>query len=170
MTEIPPRKSSETDTPTLSRRMRLGFALAAAACSLVVNQYVYFDTPVTTDENSYVFQANNFIEGRIARPCPPVPPVFYHEMIIMDSKAGWMSRYPPAHCLWLVPGVCVDEPRLMVALAAALSVWFISGCVLTLGGSALAVCLVTLFSPFFQFVYGTLLSHTSGLMAVAVMW
>ena len=170
MTEIPPRKSSETDTPTLSRRMRLGFALAAAACSLVVNQYVYFDTPVTTDENSYVFQANNFIEGRIARPCPPVPPVFYHEMIIMDSKAGWMSRYPPAHSLWLVPGVCVDEPRLMVALAAALSVWFISGCVLTLGGSALAVCLVTLFSPFFQFVYGTLLSHTSGLMAVAVMW
>lgn len=162
--------SAKSAAPDLSRRVRLGFALAAAACSLFVNQFVYFNTPVTTDENSYVFQAGNFIDGCIARPCPPIPPVFNHEMIIMDSKAGWLSRYPPAHSLWLVPGVYVDEPRIMVALAAALSVWFISGCVLTLGGSALAVCLVTLFSPFFQFIYGTLLSHTSGLMAVSIMW
>ena len=154
----------------LSWRVRLGFALAAAVCSLFVNQYVYFNTPVTTDENSYVFQAHNFLEGRIARPCPPIPPVFYHEMIIMDSKVGWMSRYPPAHSLWLVPGVEIDQPRLMIALAAAISVWFISGSVLSLGGSALAVCFVLLFSPFFQFMYGTRLSHTSGLMAVSVMW
>ena len=154
----------------LSPRIRLAFSLAAAVCSLFVNQYVYFNTPVTTDENSYVFQANTFLEGRIARPCPPVPPVFMHEMIIMDQKAGWISRYPPAHSLWLVPGVAIDQPRIMVALAAALSVWFISGSVLCLGGSALAVCLVLLFSPFFQFMYGTLLSHTSGLMAVSVLW
>lgn len=156
--------------PRLSSLARFGFAAAAAFCSLFINQFVYFNTPVTTDENSYVFQANTFLEGRIARPCPPIPTVFQHEMIIVDSKAGWVSRYPPAHSLWLVPGVWLDQPRLMVALAAGLSAWFISGSVLCLGGSALAVCLVLLFSPFFQFMYGTLLSHTSGLMAVSVMW
>ncbi len=162
--------TGSADAPKLSRRMRLGFALAAAACSLVVNQYVYFDTPVTTDENSYVFQARNFIDGQIARPCPPIPPVFAQDMVIMDEQAGWLSRYPPAHSLWLVPGVYIDQPRLMVALAAALVVWFITGTVLSLGGSALAAGLVVLLSPFFQFIYGTRLSHTSGLMAVAMMW
>lgn len=162
--------TGSADAPKLSRRMRLGFALAAAACSLVVNQYVYFNTPVTTDENSYVFQANNFIDGQIARPCPPIPPVFAQDMVIMDEQAGWLSRYPPAHSLWLVPGVYVDQPRLMVALAAALAVWFITGTVLSLGGSALAAGLVVLLSPFFQFMYGTRLSHASGLMAVAVLW
>jgi hypothetical protein len=156
--------------PGLSTRARLGFSLAAAVCSLFVSNCVYLNTPVTTDENSYLFQANVFLEGRIARPCPPVPQAFYHEMIIMDSKAGWLSRYPPAHSLWLVPGVCVDHPQIMTALAAALSMWFISGAVLCVGGSALAVCLMLLFSVYFQFMYGTLLSHTSGLVAVSVMW
>ncbi len=154
----------------LSWRARLSFSLAAAVCSLLINQFVYLNTPVTTDENSYVFQAHIFMEGRLARLCPPVPPVFYHEMIIMDPKVGWLSRYPPAHPLWLVPGVWLDQPRLMVALAAALSVWFISGSALWLGGSVLAVCLALLFSPYFQFMHGTLLSHTSGLMAVSVLW
>jgi hypothetical protein len=154
----------------LSWRARLGFALAAALGSMLVNQFVYLNTPVTTDENSYVFQAQTFLEGRLTRPCPPVPPAFHHEMIIMDSQVGWLSRYPPAHALWLLPGVRLGQPRLMVALAAAVSVWFLSGSALWLGGSALAVCLALLFSPYFQFMHGTLLSHTSGLMAVSVLW
>lgn len=151
-------------------RLRLLASLLAAACSLLVNEVVYRNTPVTTDENSYVFQARLFLEGHIARPYPPVAPVFHHEMIILNPKVGWLSRYPPAHPFWLLPGVWLGQPRLMVALAAGLAVWFVSGSALLVGGSAFAACLVLLCSPYFQFMNGTLLSHTSGLAAAALMW
>lgn len=151
-------------------RLRLLASVAAAVGSLLVNQGVYRNTPVTTDENSYVFQARTFLEGHVARPYPPVAQVFQHEMIILSPQVGWLSRYAPAHALWLLPGVWLGQPRLMAAVAAGLAVWFISGGILLIGGSVGIGCLVLLCSPYFQFMNGTLLSHTSGLATVAILW
>ena len=60
---------------------------------------------LTSDEGSYVFQGNNFFDGLITREAPPFGRTMQHRMIIQDADVGWLSRYPPLHSLWLVPGV-----------------------------------------------------------------
>lgn len=149
--------------------IRLATALLVAVAAYILGHWFFFDLPFTTDENSYVFQAHNFLEGRVARHMPPVPWAFFHPMLICNEQAGWLSRYPPAHSLWLAPGVLIGNARLMSALAAGLSVWLITGCALLLNIPALLICLLLLASPYFLFVHGSLLSHTSGILAVSLM-
>lgn len=149
--------------------IRLAAALLAAVIVYILGHWFFFDLPFTTDENSYVFQAHNFLEGHVARRVPPVPWAFFHPMIICDEQVGWLSRYPPAHSLWLAPGVLLGNARLMSALAAGLSVWLITGCALLLNIPALLISLLLLASPYFLFVHGSLLSHTSGILAVSLM-
>ncbi|MDP2989134.1 MAG: hypothetical protein Q8O57_01025 [Kiritimatiellota bacterium] len=152
-----------------STSIRLATALLAAVAAYILGHWFFFDLPFTTDENSYVFQAHNFLKGRVARSAPPVPWAFFHPMLICDEQAGWLSRYPPAHSLWLTPGVLLGNARLMSALAAGLSVWLITGCALLLNIPALLICLLLLAAPYFLFVHGSLLSHTSGILAVSLM-
>ncbi|MBU4286327.1 MAG: hypothetical protein KKD76_05400, partial [Verrucomicrobia bacterium] len=127
--------------------IRLATALLAMVAAYILGHWFFFDLPFTTDENSYVFQAHNFLEGHVARRMPPVPWAFFHPMIICDEQVGWLSRYPPAHSLWLAPGVLIGNARLMSALAAGLSVWLITGCALLLNIPALLISLLLLASP-----------------------
>jgi hypothetical protein len=122
---------------------------------------------IVTDESSYVFQAYNFLEGRIRRPYPPVPSQISSEMIICDAKVGWMSRYPPGHPLWLVPGALLGDARIMSSVAAAVAMLLLAGLARRLNVSRRWICGLALLSPFFLFMYGTLMSHTSGFVATA---
>ena len=146
----------------------LPLAAFAAACWLF--RHVFHCAPITTDENSYVFQAYNFLAGVIARPLPPLSGLFFHEMIIEDDRAGWLARYPPGHPLWLLPGCLIHQPHLMVALAAALSVGLMARVGALFGRREAWVAAVLLVcSPFFLFTHGTLLGHTSGLLAALLL-
>lgn len=146
-------------------------SLGLIAAVSLVRHFALCGAPITTDEGSYVFQAYNFMDGRIARRPPPYPDIFFHRMIIMDEKAGWLSRYPPGHPLWLLPGCLIGAPYVMVALAAALSLWLIARTALILGSrpAQAAAAAMLLLSPFYLFTHGTLLSHTSGLLAVSIL-
>ena len=144
--------------------------LLAFAAAWWLYRYVFHCAPITTDENSYVFQAYNFLAGVIARPLPPLSGLFYHEMIIQDAQAGWLARYPPGHPLWLLPGCLFNQPHLMVALAAALSVGVMARTGALFGRrEAWLAALLLLCSPFFLFTHGTLLGHTSGLLAALLL-
>ncbi len=157
--------------PAIERRWRLAGALLAAGLSLLVSHVVYHGAYLTADEGSYEFQAHCFLEGRVARPLPPFHPVFEHKMILLDEVLGWLSRYSPGHGLWLAPGAWLGAPRLMAALAAALSVWLLTGCARRLDIRADLVVVLMLASPYFLFMYGTLLSHTSAHAAyTAFLW
>ncbi len=145
------------------------FAVLVGLVTFVVSQAVFQNAAITTDEHAYLMQAAAFSEGKIARPEPPASAFFLHEMMIMDSKVGWLSRYPPGHALWLVPGVILGQPRIMVSFAAALAVYVCANIGLLLGLPAFLLPLMLLCSPFFIFMNGTLLSHTSGLPAAALM-
>ncbi len=134
-----------------------------------VSQIVFRNAAVTTDEHAYVMQAYTFSEGRISRPLPPASEFFIHEMMIMDRDVGWLSRYPPGHAIWLIPGVLLGQPRIMVSVAAALSVFIFGNIGFLLQLSPALLPLLLLLSPFFVFMNGTLLSHTSGLPAVALL-
>jgi hypothetical protein len=144
--------------------------LLAFAAAWWLYRNVFHCAPITTDENSYVFQAYNFLAGVIARPLPPLSGLFYHEMIIENDQAGWLARYPPGHPLWLLPGCLFHQPHLMVALAAALSVGVMARTGALFGRrEAWLAALLLLCSPFFLFTHGTLLGHTSGLLAALLL-
>lgn len=144
-------------------------SIAAAVAAYVISHAAFCRAPITTDENSYVFQANNFLEGRIARPYPSFPDLFIHKQIIMDENFGWFSRYSPGHSIWLVPGVLLGDPYLMSALGAGIALWIIARCASLLGCPKGAAPFLLLCSPWFLFTFGTLLSHTSGLVASSLM-
>ena len=105
---------------------RLALALLVAGGALIIGEKIYFGEYLTTDENSYMFQAWLFLQGKLSQSCPPLEDAFFHRMIICDEQVGWVSRYPPAHSIWLVPGVALGYPRLRSAVAAFLAVWFLS--------------------------------------------
>lgn len=137
--------------------------------SYFLSQSVFFDAPLTTDENAYIFQAHCFADGVIARPTPEPMRMFPGEMLIMKKQVGWLSRYPPAHAAWLVPGIIIEHPRIMISLAAFLSFLLLSRLGVALGFPTYLFPLLLLFSPYFLFMYGTMLSHTSGLVAVSLL-
>ena len=144
-------------------------ALLVFCASWWLGQLVSLNAPLTTDENAYVFQAYCFADGILARPAPEPKRMFPHEMLIMDDQAGWLSRYPPGHAAWLTPGVLAGQPRLMVALAAALSFLVMGRLGMLLGFSRFLMPALLLVSPYFLFMHGTLLSHSSGLLAASLM-
>lgn len=159
---------------TLSPRrwVKIESLILVAATTLLcyqVGSKAFHHSFLTTDEGSYVFQANNFLDGLIAREAPPFGRTLQHQMIIQDVDVGWLSRYPPFHSLWLVPGVAIGNPYLIVALTAGLSLLFITFTVRSLGIRAGPVIVLLLCSPYFIFMHGTLLSHVSGLACISLM-
>ncbi len=78
-----------------------GGALAAFLLSWWISDAVFHRAPLTTDEQSYMLQAQLFSTGRIKYPPPPFIEPFRYPMVIVDKDVGWLSRYPPGHALWL---------------------------------------------------------------------
>lgn len=150
-------------------RWRMLFAAIAFMLSTVSSYVVFHRVPTGSDENSYVFQAYNFLDGVIARPEPPMPEAFSSGMVIIHPEAGWLSRYPPGHSLWLLTSIWADAVYPAIGLAAAVAIWFLCGAAFALGIPQALVAVPLLVSPFFFFMYGTQLSHTSGLAAAAML-
>lgn len=144
-------------------------AVAAFALSRWSTRVLYQDVPTGADENSYVFQAHTFAEGQLRRPAPPLSDLFRQEMIILEQRVGWLSRYPPGHPAWLAPGAAMDDVGLMIALSAALAVLFLGIAAAQAGVSPVLAGTLLLASPFFIQLYGTQLSHTSGLMTTSAL-
>jgi hypothetical protein len=146
-------------------------AIGVAIGSFTIADHVFLQCSINADENSYLFQAHNFHDGTLARPFPPNEYAFRHGGIVLDRKQGWFSRYPFGHPLFLVPGIWLGNPYLWIAISSALSLLLVMALAKQLGGieASLWAGLLLAASPFFLFYHGTLLSHTSGLLAVAVM-
>lgn len=144
-------------------------ALLAVAIAWQLANHVFHRAYLTTDEHSYLFQAQVLLDGRLVREAPPFPEAFLHKQIVIDQGTGWFSRYPPGHPLWLMLGLLLGDPYRIVALGAGLALLIMAGAARTLGLSPMVAALLLLLSPFFLFMHGTLLSHTSGLLAVGLM-
>ncbi|HMP74274.1 MAG TPA: hypothetical protein PKE55_13520 [Kiritimatiellia bacterium] len=145
------------------------FSLTTLLLTSWIASAIFQHAPITTDEQSYILQAHLFAEGKLKHPAPPSLQAFRYPMIILDGAAGWFSRYPPGHSLWLAPGVWIGSLYAMTALAAALGMALTLLCAHRLGVSLIATGLALLLSPFFLFTYGTLMSHTTGFVAAAAM-
>jgi len=143
--------------------------IIAGVAAYGISHWVFCHAPITTDANSYVFQAHNFLRGMITRTYPSFPEIFIHKQIILDKHIGWVSRYAPSHPLWLMPGVLFGDPYLMSAIGAAIALLIMAKCASLLGISRPASAFLLLCSPYFLFTFGTLFSHTSGMVASSLM-
>lgn len=142
----------------------LAAGVFAFLLSLWATHAIYRSAPVTSDENSYLFQAHCLAEGRIRRPYPDLSGALAHYMIIMDQEHGWLSRYAPGHAIWLAPGAYLGQPRIMIYLAAALSVILLGIAARQINVPPWAAVIPLVLSPYFINIHGTLLSHTSGFL------
>ncbi len=163
-----------TFTPSQNKHdfyLRLGFALFASFGAIWVGEIIYLGEYITTDENSYLFQTWLFLNGEMRAETPPLAAkdLFFHRMIILDENAGWLSRYPPAQPLWLVPGMWIGYPRAMTAVAAFISLWFTIKAGERLNIPIWITATLMLISPYFWLMQGSVLSHTSGLAVTAIM-
>lgn len=146
--------------------------VAWVALSLgLVQALVLRGDPVTTDENSYLFQAHVFANARLWAPLPAEGRLLDFDFSMINfTDDRWFSRYFFGHPLALVPGVLVGYPLLTPFLMGLASVLLIRAlgrhCYSDCTGSA-SMLLLGL-SPFFLVMHGTLLSHTSCMLALLV--
>lgn len=150
--------------------IRLVLALLVAGGALIIGEKIYFGEYLTTDENSYMFQAWLFLQGKLSQSCPPPGRCFFssHDHLRRPGGVG-IALPPPAHSIWLIPGVALGYPRLMSAVAAFLAVWFLTSAAERLRISIWISGAMLIISPYFWLMWGSVLSHTSGLAATAIM-
>lgn len=147
-----------------------GLAFGAA---LWCSNAVYSGRLLLPEEGSFLFQAGNFLDGTHSREPGALAPLLDYPTMRVTEK-DWMSRFAPGHAFWLVPGVWVDGPRVMSALAAALTMASMYGIGWRLRMPRFLLPALLLLSPFFLFLHGTLLAQSSamafsGLLLMAYM-
>lgn len=125
--------------------------------------------PHVQDDVAYLFQARVFALGRLWVPTPPLPEFFVQEFIVMKDGM-WFAKYPPGHPALLALGVVAGAPWLVDPAAAALAVAataMLGARTFGRGTGVLAAVLLAL-SPFFLFLAGSFMSHTNGLLFIAL--
>ena len=70
--------------------------------------------PISTDEASYILQAQIFAGGHVTAPAPVIPEFFEQAWVVVTPRI--YSKYPPGHALALAPGMAVGMPWLVPLL------------------------------------------------------
>jgi Dolichyl-phosphate-mannose-protein mannosyltransferase len=155
----------------LQRRDRWITGIAAGVAFLAalgVSHLALERTPITDDEEAYLFHARVVASGALTSPSPPDAPFYDNVFLINDGR--WFSQYPVGNPLLLAPGVWLGDPWLIPALLAALITLLLAAAARTLfgpiAGPVTAVLCAT--SPFLAAMSGTLLSHTPCLFALSL--
>jgi hypothetical protein len=142
------------------------FVLALAGPWLFTRGHLLFE-----QESVHLFQAHTLKSGQLRQAYPAVAPWLSDSGLILNRDAGWFAPVPPGHALWLIPGLWINFPYLMSALAAAGSVWFMTLIGLRMRFPPLLLPLLMLASPFFVFLHGTLMPQTLEMLLCTVfMW
>ncbi len=129
--------------------------------------------PQIEDEHANLFQAKVFASGRITVDESPVQPLAFYIPFIIHDNGHVFGKYTPGYPLLLALGALIDQPWLINALAAALSVWgvYLLGRDLYNHRTGLLAAALGAISPMAFMLSGTLLAHTSTLTALVFgMW
>ena len=147
-------------------------AITVGAICLALGRYRFPYLAFDPDTAAYLFQAKLFATGTIAAPAPadfgfsPSPHINIYNGL-------WFSKYPFGNSLFLVPGILIDFPWLMPALATTLTLILFFDIFRILFGrrvASLALVLAAL-SPATLILGSTLLSQsTSRLFIAAFLW
>jgi hypothetical protein len=148
-------------------------SLGGLGLTLYVASDVLERMPHVQDSVGYLFQAKTFALGRLWVPTPHLQQFFTHEFIIMDSAGRWFSKYPPGWPALLAIGVLAGAPWVVDPVFAALSLFLLYqlGREIYNPTVGLIAAILGLSAPFFIFLSGSMMSHTSGLFfTLLVTW
>jgi len=124
--------------------------------------------PHLEDEHANLFQAKVFASGRITADEPAVSPAAFYVPFILHIDGRVFGKYTPGYPLLLSLGALINQPWIINALAAALSVWgvYLLGRDLYNHDVGVLAAALGAVSPMALMLSGTLLAHTTTLTAL----
>ncbi len=103
-------------------RSRRGIPLACGLVAAVLTAVTFGGLktpPGWHDEAAYLLQAKLFAHGTWVAPSPRLPEFFAQFHVLVVPKLA--AKYPPGQALFLVPGVVLGLPGLMIVIAAGVT-------------------------------------------------
>ena len=124
--------------------------------------------PHLEDEHANLFQAKVFASGQITAVEPAVSPAAFYVPFIVHFDGRVFGKYTPGYPLLLAAGALINQPWIINALAAALSVWgvYLLGRDLYNHDVGVLAAALGAVSPMAVMLSGTLLAHTTTLAAL----
>ncbi|MEW6568454.1 MAG: hypothetical protein AB1449_09890 [Chloroflexota bacterium] len=149
----------------------LALALAAAAASAWVAWNVFEGIPHVEDEIAQLWQAEIVADGRIYLQSPPAPRSFLVPFVV-DYEGRRFGKYPPGWPAALSLGVRAGAPWLVNPILAGLSAWLIYrlGAKVFGRGVGLLAEALTITSPMFLMLSGSLMGHGLSLFLATAFW
>ncbi len=149
--------------------LALLIALGGLMIAAWVSDDVFERIPHIEDEFAYLWQAEVMAQGKISQPSPETPRAFPVPFVV-DHDGQRFAKYPPGWPAALSIGARVNIPWFVNSLLAGLSLWFIYrlGTKILGRGVGLLAEFLTLSSPMFLMLSGSLLSHTLSLCLALV--
>lgn len=147
----------------------LGAALTAAVAVVVFDGRAIFN-----DANVQLVQARYFAGGKLSGPSL-VMPEFWTIQFMVQTAAGWVSQYPPAHALWLAAGIKLGGAWIAVAATmGVLGVFSVLSFERLLPGRIAAArlgALLAVTSPMLLALAATYMNHaTVAALAALALW
>ncbi len=146
-------------------------ALAAAAASACVAWDIYEALPHLEDEIAHLWQAEVMADGRIYLESPPEPRSFLVPFVV-DYEGRRFGKYPPGWPAALSLGVRAGAPWLVNPILAGLSAWLVYrlGAKVFTRGLGLVAETLTILSPMFLMLSGSLMGHNLSLFLASAFW
>ncbi|OGO14683.1 MAG: hypothetical protein A2Y93_03335 [Chloroflexi bacterium RBG_13_68_17] len=158
-------------TPRRLDLLALVLAMAATLASIAVGARVFERLPHLEDEIAFLWEAEVMAEGHIALPSPPQPRSFLVPFVV-DYEGLRFGKYPPGWPAALAIGARAGAPWLVNPLLAGLAAWLIYrlGARLVGRGVGLLAEALTILSPMFLMLSGSLMGHMLSLVLTAAFW
>jgi hypothetical protein len=146
----------------------LGLALLAVIAAYLVSNRVFENLAHVEDEQAFVWQAAVLARGHLTLPSPPESHSFLWPFVI-DYEGQRFGKYPLGWPLVLSAGVILGIRDWVNPLLAGMGVWltYLLGKRVFTPLIGLLAAGLTLTSPFFLIVSGSLFSHPLGLVLSA---
>ena len=135
-----------------------------AALTIWASKFVFDGRTVVNDASVQLIQARYFAAGHLSGP-PLAMPEFWSIQFMIQTAAGWVSQYPPAHAAVLAVGFALGAPWVSMTIAMA-----VMGFCLTLSferllperiGVARLAALLSVCSPLLLALAGSLMNHAT---------
>lgn len=142
----------------------LGLALIGGLASFLVGDRVYERLPHLEDEFAILWEAEVMAEGNVTLPSPESPKSFLVPFVV-DYGGQRFGKYPPGWPAALSLGARLAAPWIVNAILTSMSIWltYRLGSKVVSERLSLAAAFLTLFSPMFLVLSGSLLSHNFSL-------
>lgn len=158
-------KLKTLEEPKNAIRVVICLMLVAGLAVSYITLGLLKQSPISDDENVYLFQTRILATGKLALDSKPENDAMFEDNIFLVNNGKIFGQYPFGHSIIILLGYLLGFAHLTQILAAMFTVLgvFLLGRELYGVRIGLLTALLIALSPMFLFTSGTLLSHTNTL-------